>query len=140
MTKTAHTSGGVLIKSTAPFPLDRDSFDVMEDAVLTYTHGIPHRLTYDDPADSDGLFQTVTAVYIGGFPPLRLGYMDRYGKGTLVDYEYNQCVGFTHIGVPDTAPERLVLVLHYLAARLHELLMLHSVDPPSCTYAAKIAV
>jgi hypothetical protein len=106
-------------------------------ATLTYYDGTPHRITFDEPTDSEGLYCSVVATYTAdAASPFLLRTLTRYGEAKFCAYQYVQFKGFSEITPPESfkASPELIGAITHLATYLHDLLMFHNIDPESCTY------
>jgi hypothetical protein len=107
--------------------------------VLDYYDRIPHRLTFTEPVNADGLYHSVVVTYTeDDASPFLIRALSLYGEVHLASYEYTQFEGFTRIVVPASyvaeAPFILVDAIPAMGKYLHDLLMFHRIDPPSCSY------
>ena len=110
-------------------------------ATLAYYDRVPHRLELSEPADDEGLYRSAIVTYTADdSAPFMIRLLSRFGEVRLCAYDYTQFEGFSNITVPEEFDKnhetRLGEAIPEMARYLHDLLMFHRIDPPTCRYVA----
>jgi hypothetical protein len=110
--------------------------------LLSFYGKYPNRIEFNEESDPGGLYRTVSVSYTASdVNPFTIRTLSKYGIVDICNYKYVQYEGFKSIDIGavwlEDAPELTIKALPAIASYFHDLLLFHSIEPPSCDLTLK---